>query len=463
MSDIAWKGPRSAGPGGGYADGAVVMGVADTAAGKSELTEHGRQHGAHPVGLLAVLLALDRPTEDQLGAVGGQLPGEFTNDIGLYATDRLGPFGGLLCLVFCLTQQIGQKLFEPERIGIQELLVVEILHIQRMRNGQHERHVGLRVDVELLAAQVVLGLGAHRIDADYLDLATGDLLLELCQIGIGLMGLTVPTHLEVFHRIGGPEHDGLAVLQDQRPGGALGVNLGGTEHIRQDSLSGAGGVVAHLLDEGAVHADCTLHVVAAAVQLAGRPPAGLASVQYPGSKVGLDTFQLPMIIEVDGGQIYLFDVVASIEPGQNPPVQVFVQEEGESSKADFTAGRDAAPPKTSYVTLIRFAAQQLYVPARLLRDNPGIVRTPVARDPIDLVRGGAIDARPLVAWRAGGHYLTAIKLTNRTEQLQTLDPRDLRGTWLTATFQHHRLLPAGNEADTTAVYLISARPFSISF
>ncbi|MCP3972285.1 MAG: DUF3438 family protein, partial [Rhodobacteraceae bacterium] len=104
-----------------------------------------------------------------------------------------------------------------------------------------------------------------------------------------------------------------------------------------------------------------------------------------------------------------------------------------------------------------------YAPARLLKNSPGIVRTPVAREPIDLVRGGAIDARPLVAWRAGGYYLTAVKLTNRTGQPRILDPRALRGTWLTATFQHHRLLPKGDEADTTVLYLISARPFRVSF
>ncbi|MCP4996927.1 MAG: DUF3438 family protein, partial [Gammaproteobacteria bacterium] len=86
----------------------------------------------------------------------------------------------------------------------------------------------------------------------------------------------------------------------------------------------------------------------------------------------------------------------------------------------------------------------------------------VGRDPIDLVRGSAINARPLVAWRAGGYYLTAVQLTNRTKHPQAMDPRDLRGAWLAATFQHHRLLPEGDEADTTAVYLISARPFSVS-
>ncbi|MCP4285693.1 MAG: TIGR03749 family integrating conjugative element protein [Gammaproteobacteria bacterium] len=167
-----------------------------------------------------------------------------------------------------------------------------------------------------------------------------------------------------------------------------------------------------------------------------------------------------MVREIDGGQIYLFDISASKKSGQSHPIQIFVQEASEPG--DVNDG-NAVTSNFSYVTLTRFAARQLYAPARLMRDRPGIVRTPVARDPINLVRGGAIKAIPLVAWRAEGYYLTAVKLTNRSDQPQTLDPRNLRGTWLTATFQHHRLLPAGEEADTTVVYLISARPFSVSF
>ncbi len=118
--------------------------------------------------------------------------------------------------------------------------------------------------------------------------------------------------------------------------------------------------------------------------------------------------------------------------------------------------------KNSYMTLTRFAAQQLYAPLHLIQDIPGIVRTSVAHNSINLMPGGAIDAKPLLAWRAGKYYLTAVKLTNRTEQPQSLDPHDLSGTWLTATFQHQRLLAAGNEADTTVVYLISSRPFESS-
>jgi len=32
---------------------------------------------------------------------------------------------------------------------------------------------------------------------------------------------------------------------------------------------------------------------------------------------------------------------------------------------------------------------------------------------------------------------------------------------LSAAFQHSRLLPAGSDADTTAVYLVSAQPFNV--
>ena len=74
----------------------------------------------------------------------------------------------------------------------------------------------------------------------------------------------------------------------------------------------------------------------------------------------------------------------------------------------------------------------------------------------------AVEAVPLVAWRASNLYVTAAKLTNKTDRPQTLDPRTLRGRWLTAAFQHNRLHEAGSEADRTVVYLISDRPFAAS-
>jgi len=169
-----------------------------------------------------------------------------------------------------------------------------------------------------------------------------------------------------------------------------------------------------------------------------------------------------MVRELDSGRIYLFDVMVVEDGVATHPIQITVTDDSDTNKDRATGGHEPDQRQPGYIQLARFAAQQLYAPARLVKDRPGIVRVPISRDPINLLHGGAIEATPLVAWRANGLYLTAVKLTNRTEQPQTLDPRDLRGAWLTATFQHHRLLPKGDEADTTAVYLISARPFEVS-
>jgi integrating conjugative element protein (TIGR03749 family) len=177
-----------------------------------------------------------------------------------------------------------------------------------------------------------------------------------------------------------------------------------------------------------------------------------------------------MIRETESGRMYLMDVAATGkgEGGSGPPVEVYAGEDsgppGERRTNDGRA-KDASPPALpsyGYVTLTRFAAQQLYAPARLLKDLPGVARVPIKRKKVSLVRGSAVTAEPLAAWRAGDLYLTAVKLTNRTGRALTLDPRTLRGDWLSAAFQHNRLLPKGDESDTTALYLISARPFAAS-
>ena len=169
-----------------------------------------------------------------------------------------------------------------------------------------------------------------------------------------------------------------------------------------------------------------------------------------------------MVRELDSGRIYLFDVTAAEEGGPGHPIQIYVRGEQGNEKDQATGGLESEQERPDFIQLTRFAAQQLYAPARLVKDQPGIVRIPVSRGPVDLYHGGSVEGVPLVAWRAKGLYVTAVKFTNRTEQALTLDPRNLRGTWLTATFQHHRLFPKGDEADTTAVYLISARPFGVS-
>ena len=163
---------------------------------------------------------------------------------------------------------------------------------------------------------------------------------------------------------------------------------------------------------------------------------------------------------MNNGQVYLLDLSAVAEGDGSGPIEIYLPDQQPASDSE----PQVAPgsPQYGYVTLTRFAAQQMYAPARLLQELPGVVRLPIKREPVALVRGDAVEALPLVSWRAGDLYITAAKLTNKTERPQTLDPRTLRGRWLTAAFQHNRLHEAGNEADRTVVYLISDRPFAAS-
>jgi len=163
---------------------------------------------------------------------------------------------------------------------------------------------------------------------------------------------------------------------------------------------------------------------------------------------------------IDNGQVYLLDLSGVADGGGSGPIEIHLPEEARANGAEPTAA--SGPPQYGYVTLTRFAAQQMYAPARLLHELPGVVRVSIKREPVALVRGDTVEAVPLVAWRAGDHYVTAAKLTNMTDRPQTLDPRTLRGRWLTAAFQHNRLHEAGSEADRTVVYLISDRPFAAS-
>lgn len=164
----------------------------------------------------------------------------------------------------------------------------------------------------------------------------------------------------------------------------------------------------------------------------------------------------------DGALTYLLDLRALATDAPTAPIQI-VDPAVKTTPATVVDAVDCAPrPTIDPVALTRYAAQQLYAPARFVHGISGVVRVPVSTKPIDLVRGVALSAVPIIAWRSGLLHVTAIKLTNTGPTPVELDPRALRGEWLTATFQHNRLLAAGHEADLTVVYLVSSRPFAVA-
>ena len=175
-----------------------------------------------------------------------------------------------------------------------------------------------------------------------------------------------------------------------------------------------------------------------------------------------DTTRIMVRSETEGPMVVL-DV--SAEPAEAnrstlPDVQILLDSEPDTNAAGSLSNTKSL--SWGYAALTRYAAQQLYAPTRLIPRQPGVVAIPVSAEPVELVHGARIEAVPVAAWKAGLRYVAAVKLTNRTQRPVVLDPRELRGAWLAATFQHNRLLPAGDDADTTAVYLISDRPFDVA-
>lgn len=172
------------------------------------------------------------------------------------------------------------------------------------------------------------------------------------------------------------------------------------------------------------------------------------------------------IVNVHTGESFLFDLEAKKEEGGTTPIEV-VSMLGKEKAATPKPRPDHIPmPRGQvaaydYVSLTRFAAQAMYAPLRLQDSLPGMVSIPIEPDKkVPLVRGGKVEAMPLMIWKAPGLYVSAVRLKNATSDYVTLDPRALRGDWLAVTFQHVRLMPAGDEADTTCVYLISKQqPF----
>lgn len=171
---------------------------------------------------------------------------------------------------------------------------------------------------------------------------------------------------------------------------------------------------------------------------------------------------------IGSGNTYLVDLSASEQTGAAAPVEVTLPEETRKTGDGTVAAHSGLsaeaqikrPLQQDYVTLTRMAAQHLYAPERLLRVPEGVYRVPVVQSATSrLIRGGTVEATPVIAWRSGALYVTAVKLRNKTFEDLTLDPRNLRGAWLTCAFQHARLFPRGDEKDTTAAYLISDRPF----
>ena len=114
------------------------------------------------------------------------------------------------------------------------------------------------------------------------------------------------------------------------------------------------------------------------------------------------------------------------------------------------------------ITLTRYASQKLYGPTRLHKTPRGVSETQIeVKDAVKVFRGEnkfKTIAEPLMAFRGGAHYLTALHIRNLHNEAVQLNYLDLNLPFSHVTFQHHKLSPAGTAGDSTVMYLVSEEP-----
>lgn len=114
--------------------------------------------------------------------------------------------------------------------------------------------------------------------------------------------------------------------------------------------------------------------------------------------------------------------------------------------------------------LVQFASQNLYSPNEsLIEPTPGIRRVAIKkRSVLNLYRGGVFSANVLESWIGGGMYVTAIKLTNESNQTVKFEPCRIRGSFYSATAQFKHAMPLGSSKNFTVIYLLSEQPFDVA-
>jgi integrating conjugative element protein (TIGR03749 family) len=162
---------------------------------------------------------------------------------------------------------------------------------------------------------------------------------------------------------------------------------------------------------------------------------------------------------VSTGELILIDIAATVVKDQPElePVKIVRAEEPKLAES-VEAGPPAPPRQTPIpVVLTRYAAQSLYAPLRTVERLEGVsqVRVNRALDLTGLLTTLPVKGSVLGAWQLEDFWVTALQLRNESLAQLVLDPRELQGDFVAATFQHQQLGRRGTSEDTTALYLVT--------
>lgn len=165
--------------------------------------------------------------------------------------------------------------------------------------------------------------------------------------------------------------------------------------------------------------------------------------------------------KLSNGEIILIDIDAQKNANDNPVDIVFPKKE---KVIETAAEQSVSRSSVNYVTLTRYAVQQLYSPERLLKQSNNITRFPMeTAHTVPIFYDDSVSAMPLASWQGGDYFVTAILIKNLLNQPLKLDPRLICGDWKAATFYPQTTLSSQGTAinqDATTLFIVSDEPFS---
>jgi integrating conjugative element protein (TIGR03749 family) len=182
-------------------------------------------------------------------------------------------------------------------------------------------------------------------------------------------------------------------------------------------------------------------------------------------------------VRLDSGEFLLFDVSARVEkspPATADPIQVVVESSGTRSESATSRTTQNGPSPATLFELIRYAAQALYSPARLVAPVPGVRPVPVGLKGnltvlYDQGRHKGLIVQPHKAWSVDGLYVTAFVVTNEHTHRMILDNRKVRHAptaqrngvaphFVASTFFETELEPRGTPGNRTTLFIVTDQP-----
>ena len=153
-----------------------------------------------------------------------------------------------------------------------------------------------------------------------------------------------------------------------------------------------------------------------------------------------------VVVEAVASQrLVLLDVAARRASGKLPRIEIAV---------NGNLATDQSEPPITVVQLVRYAAQQVYAPQRLIPFHPDIKRVRTTQLFADLYRHPQIESEAIATWKTDRYLILVLELRNLSDTAIDLKPELLRGEWLTLGLTHRRLLPTNKRGATTVVFLV---------